>query len=1005
MGVSGLLPLLKSIQKHTELKNFKGKTLGVDAYGWLHRGAIACANELAQGKPTRRYVQFAMGRVQMLQHFGVTPYIVFDGDFLPSKAGTEATRARSREEHKKKGTEYLKAGKPSAAWKEFQKAIDVTPEMARHLIDELKKLNISYVVAPYEADAQMVYLERKGLIDGILSEDSDLLVFGAKRLVTKLDKFGGCVEINRRDFCACREVSLTGWSDQDFRRMAILSGCDYLDGLKGTGIKTAYRYLREYKTPERVVQRIQFEGKATVSENYLSMFYQAELTFLHQRVFCPEKQELVLLTEDPTNEAEKLPFIGASVEPELARAIAVGDVNPITKQRIVVETTPYIDSARVAQRGGQAPAIPRLRRQSENVATTLANLSYSQPTPRRVTTSLDGVRGPPLALPSPTSQRPLKKARLCLSGEPANEHDVPASQQSKFFSPKAAAPATAEPTLPTLSRSKSAASTQGDCILSDDSVEEAFNSVLDWDDWTLPSQPKRTIKVFDEEAARKQSRSLVGEVDSPVATVETSIPGATLAEMAPPALPLPDRPTSTPPRMSSQRVSLAKFFYNSESSQSSNSTSQDSNASIESTPSTVSTVSSVYSQRSTFTPSLSRSATATPSTGMSMMTPLQRLGSQALQRTVRSPLMSTAGNKKPLRGEPKRSSLASLPVNPAFVPLPKVDVDEVAALNSCGSEDQIPFIDKDTEAESDSEFTTSRTTHTRLDLSRFLHSPRRAARAPQGSPNHQVPPRPPPHRARRRPPRASYNFSTSVFRAAQSSGEVDAELSAKIESEIQFEEEVSKEEQMPASIKDFLSSGQFEVVDVEGKEEVKLVRNFGDEKLTQTRFPPLQDHRLLLHHRAPYQDEDLMEDDQAFDDEAAEVRATAREAPATTRAPPPRRISSTRTATSTPAKGPGALSVECTAQDGAIIIDNVHYYADANQAFATTPEASHARVDAYPGPSFSTLDEDLQVLMEQYLEERGISQGLAVFTPDYIDYKEQKEYQRWLKSVKGFIDL
>lgn len=745
-----------------------------------------------------------MTRVQMLQHFGVTPYIVFDGDFLPSKAGTEATRARSREEHKKKGTEYLKAGKPNAAWKEFQKAIDVTPEMARHLIDELKKLNISYVVAPYEADAQLVYLERKGLIDGILSEDSDLLVFGAKRLVTKLDKFGACVEINRRDFCACREVSLTGWSDQDFRRMAILSGCDYLDGLKGTGVKTAYRYLREYKTPERVVQRIQFEGKATVSENYLSMFYQAELTFLHQRVFCPEKQELVLLTEDPTNEAEKLPFIGASVEPELARAIAVGDVNPITKQCIVVETTspkstrspkrrrssstfqpaatniqspsskatgreprpinsyfrrngripmgemdknqfavdpqrvaeithgglvprvyplprPYIDSARVAQRGGQAPAIPRLRRQSENVATTLANLSYSQPTPRRVTTSLDGVRGPPLALPSPTSQRPLKKARLCLGGEPANEHDVPASQQSKFFSPKAAAPATAEPALPTLSRDKSEASTQGDCILSDDSVEEAFNSVLDWDDWTLPSQPKRTIKVFDEEAARKQSDNSVGEVDSPVAGVETGIPGATSAEMPPPALPLPDRPTSTPPRLSSQRVSLAKFFYNSESSQSSNSTSQDSNVSIESTPSTVSTVSSVYSQRSTFTPSLSRSATATPSTGMSMMTPLQRLGSQALQRTVRSPLMSTTGNKKPLRGEPRRSSLASLPVNPAFVPLPKVDVEEVAALNSCGSEDQIPFIDKDTEAESDSEFTTSRTSHTRLDLSRFLH--------------------------------------------------------------------------------------------------------------------------------------------------------------------------------------------------------------------------------------------------------------------------------------------
>ena len=53
-GGIGLLPLLKSIHRHTELKNFAGQTLGVDAYGWLHRGTISCAIELAQGKPTRK---------------------------------------------------------------------------------------------------------------------------------------------------------------------------------------------------------------------------------------------------------------------------------------------------------------------------------------------------------------------------------------------------------------------------------------------------------------------------------------------------------------------------------------------------------------------------------------------------------------------------------------------------------------------------------------------------------------------------------------------------------------------------------------------------------------------------------------------------------------------------------------------------------------------------------------------------------------------------------------
>ncbi|KAB8204380.1 PIN domain-like protein [Aspergillus parasiticus] len=341
MGIKGLHGLLKSIQKPCHLKKFSGQTLGVDAYGWLHRGTVACAVDLVLDRPTTKHVDFVLNRVRMLLYFGVTPYLIFDGDNLPSKAGTESDRHQRRQESKTLGLELQRKGRTAEAYQEFQKAVDVTPLMARQLIDELKKMNVQYVVAPYEADAQLVYLERQGIINGIISEDSDLLVFGAKRLLSKLDQHGDCIEINRADFTACREVSLIGWTDADFRRMCILSGCDYLPNIARLGLKTAYRCIRKYRNVEKALRMLQFEGQYHVPTNYLENFKQAEFTFLYQRVFCPQAGKLVTLTapEDDVN-LEELPYIGADVEPELAVGVARGDLDPTTKEPLVLRPAP-----------------------------------------------------------------------------------------------------------------------------------------------------------------------------------------------------------------------------------------------------------------------------------------------------------------------------------------------------------------------------------------------------------------------------------------------------------------------------------------------------------------------------------------------------------------------------------------------------------------------------------------------------------------------------------------
>ena len=38
------------------------------------------------------------------------------------------------------------------------------------------------IVAPYEADSQLAYLNKEGIVDVVITEDSDLLVFGCKKV-------------------------------------------------------------------------------------------------------------------------------------------------------------------------------------------------------------------------------------------------------------------------------------------------------------------------------------------------------------------------------------------------------------------------------------------------------------------------------------------------------------------------------------------------------------------------------------------------------------------------------------------------------------------------------------------------------------------------------------------------------------------------------------------------------------------------------------------------------
>lgn len=505
----------------------------------------------------------------MLLHFGVIPYLVFDGDYLPSKSSTEAERATRREESRKLGLELHRLGKISQASLELQKSVDVTPEMAGQFIEALKEIGVRYLVAPYEADAQLAYLEREGIIDGILSEDSDLLVFGAKCLLTKLDQYGDCVEINRKDFTACRDVSLVGWTDAEFRCMAILSGCDYLTNINQMGLKTAYRLVRKYKTIERILQNLAFNNRHHIPTGYLELFRKANLTFLHQRVFCPTLNNIVMMTSlQGDQEPEDFTFIGSNMDQDTAIGVSRGELNPITKKPMIVVSSTTRDTPKTPWGGMRQQSTTAFSELKGNKSiesffktqrTPLAELDPNSFTPspsqqrllqQNSTTWISSPAPATLQLPRPNeSERPSgtrlistkvvgttnknvqseiithssKRRRLCSEtdkGHDSIEHAVDAaSDRSRFF-------ASSRPKHSPSTKNKSSRRVKDTevNIWSDDSIENVMASMPDISN-CADAKTKTSMKVFedvDQEGPSRFLPTLVQENSLPLEDLQTS---------------------------------------------------------------------------------------------------------------------------------------------------------------------------------------------------------------------------------------------------------------------------------------------------------------------------------------------------------------------------------------------------------------------------------------------------------------------------------------------------
>lgn len=83
-------------------------------------------------------------------------------------------------------------------------------------LQALKAAGVRFIVAPYEADAQMAYMAKNGIVDVVITEDSDLLTYGCPLVMFKLDKVGECSTIAIGDLANNRTPNFSGFTHTMF---------------------------------------------------------------------------------------------------------------------------------------------------------------------------------------------------------------------------------------------------------------------------------------------------------------------------------------------------------------------------------------------------------------------------------------------------------------------------------------------------------------------------------------------------------------------------------------------------------------------------------------------------------------------------------------------------------------------------------------------------------------------------------------------------------------------
>ena len=176
------------------------------------------------------------------------PIVVLDGQRHPPKYLTNKKRYKRVPQELEALNELYKDPNATikAIRKQQKKCVMVRPDVLYEVVRKAEDAGAVVICAPFEADHQLIALDRQGIADFVITDDSDLPFQGTRQTIMKLNSKGSCRLVKQTNLCRVLKEEFKTKDNvtlEDMAFFACLMGNDYCPRVKGHGVKTTLQRM------------------------------------------------------------------------------------------------------------------------------------------------------------------------------------------------------------------------------------------------------------------------------------------------------------------------------------------------------------------------------------------------------------------------------------------------------------------------------------------------------------------------------------------------------------------------------------------------------------------------------------------------------------------------------------------------------------------------------------------------------------------------------------------